>query len=298
VPVQMFDELPWTAPIRQCHVFRETRETDAPIVGMVVTSDCDIAQDKFRGTLTWVPVVPARSYIASLWMNDQLDGLAREVRAALIATVQAHREKRELPAFTETALADWASSVSEGTLLVPFECGAERDAANRLQTKLSPHVAALQNYRELRSGSVPERTEVWPADTIAATVATFWALRDAKTPNGGRKNVIGEIRKAILSPAGSDIFPVHDVPGLTPGIHVVLLRFLREMSIADLVGSLAQAIDDERRFYRLASLRPPYKYGLTRRLASVFSDIGLPEDYEQHSREAADAVANLLAGGT
>lgn len=59
-------------PIRQGDIFAATRDEHARPVGVIVTNDCDIAQNKAWQFLTWVPLVPVDSYIASCWALNEV----------------------------------------------------------------------------------------------------------------------------------------------------------------------------------------------------------------------------------
>ncbi|WP_205918457.1 hypothetical protein, partial [Pseudomonas viridiflava] len=46
--------------------------------GMVVTADCDIAQNKANNKYTWLEIVPAEEYVQYHWAPDMLRKMAKK----------------------------------------------------------------------------------------------------------------------------------------------------------------------------------------------------------------------------
>lgn len=75
------------------------------------------------------------------------------------------------------------------------------------------------------------------------------------------------------------------------GDYAALLRFLRETEHASIATQAGLAASGGCAFYRVGTLLPPYRYDMTRRLGAVFSDIGLPENYNLRRQECAKRLA-------
>ena len=280
------------APLRQGDVFVATVDAEPRTIGIVVTSDCDIAQNKAWRSLTWVPVVSASSYAASCWTFDEVGRLAKALGQDLLGAARKSREKRELPPLSDEALTHWLRELSEESLLAPFGCEDDAPAQHRVREEYGPKAAALRTAREALEVAPPRHQE-WSATSIEAVLAAVHALKRAKSPTYQPDSLAAGVSNALHSHPG-DVFLLYGIPGCDADGYVALLRFVREVADDEIALQAGEALERGRRYYRVGALLSPYRYDLTRRLGAVFSDIGLPQQYADHKRTSAKRVAESL----
>ena len=281
-------------PLRQGDMFRTHEETEPQTFGIIVTSDCDIAQDKAWSILTWVPLVPIASYAASAWAYDEVARLTKAAETDLSNGARKTREKKSLPAVSNEAIFAWARTGTFEDLCQMFGC-REKSDADRLKQDHYPRLLAIQQaYHALEQ--VPPRYESWPHDAIDLIFKALGALKIAKESN----YVLSSLAKKMgndLSKHPGDTFVIYGLPNVAGLGHVALLRFVREIRAAQVAKQAGAARRDELNHYRFARLSSPYRYDLTRRLGAVFSDIGLPDHYDQHNKITAAVLAQTLVNG-
>ena len=76
-----------STPIRQGDVFEwvgENRLRPWKFYGIVVTADCDLANSKTAGRLSYVPALVAEDYLWHFWMGKKLDLAHQSAMSALL----------------------------------------------------------------------------------------------------------------------------------------------------------------------------------------------------------------------
>jgi hypothetical protein len=97
-------------PLRQGDVIRWERPDGTVWTEycIVVTADCDLANNKTRGRISYVPAVTFESYIAGIWGPDYVDKkVAKILEGAFSAMQRAHSERNAGARLSETALLEW-----------------------------------------------------------------------------------------------------------------------------------------------------------------------------------------------
>jgi hypothetical protein len=84
------------APIRQGDIIRLDADTDPlpPTWGVVVTADCDIAQEKMGDYFTYLHIVPARRYLEHVWAAEELLKLGTQYAEKCVNLVYEADRKR------------------------------------------------------------------------------------------------------------------------------------------------------------------------------------------------------------
>jgi hypothetical protein len=214
---------------------------------VVVTADCDLAKGKHWGRITVVPLVPVGHYMEEVYLPKQL-ALLEEPLAHLFATA-VHRALDCVDPPTRDALEQLVSlDVLPPTLSIG-EHGKQAHVLLRHArglTKSMTSAQALDKALRLRSPDVKALS--------AHKIKTF-----------------------LESPPG-DCMVLPQLPGLAVGLHIAFLRAMREVREGDIATKTSEVAPN--RATRIGRLVPVLRYRLTQMLAQVFSDIGLPEDYE------------------
>lgn len=279
-------------PIRQGDIFIH-RQGDERATGLVITSDCDIAQKKAWRRLHWVPIVPLDSYAASWWAYDEVARLGEALSRTLSDALRKSREKRELPALSDEALRHWLETINEGVLLDPFEL-TEAAAIQRVLLSHAAAAKALESSRSWLSSTLP-RYECWSEHLISTTFELVNQMRRAVNTNHRNETTIKDIKQRLIDHPG-DVFILFGIPVSRKRGHVALLRFIREVGEENVGLQAGPAFEANCDYYRVAALVSPYRYDLTRRLGDVFGDIGLPQAYTEYKKTSSLALAEYLVG--
>lgn len=215
---------------------------------VVVTADCDLAKGKHWGRITVVPLVPVENYLEEVYLPKQLALLEED-----LATLFAKEVHQVLDATADPPSGDALESLVSLDVL-PLVLGNSDRAKQahallrhaRGLTKSMTSAQALDEALRLRSPGVKALS--------ASRIGTF-----------------------LEKPPG-DCMVLPQIPGLDPGLHIAFLRAMREVRDRDIATKTSEVAPNHAR--RIGRLVPVLRYRLTQMLAQVFSDIGLPDDYE------------------
>jgi hypothetical protein len=223
---------------------------------VIVTADCDLAKGKHWGRVTVIPMVPVRNYLEEVYLPNQLALLEQDL-AALFAKAVHQTLKGGADTPSDDAL---ESLVGLDALPSPLDTSEQAKVVHAL----------LRHTRGLTK-------------SMTSAEALDQALRirnpDVKALSASR------IRTFLEKPPG-DCMVLPQLPGLAPGMHVAFLRALREVRDRDIARKTSEITPN--RAKRIGRLVPVLRYRLTQMLAQVFSDIGLPDEYEANLK--ADTI--------
>lgn len=228
-------------------VWDETQDFQSK-AAVVVTADCDLAKSKHWGRITVVPLVPVGYYLEEVYLPKQLALLEEE-----LATLFAKEVHQALDVSTSPPSGDALESLVSLDVLPPALSISERGKQAH---------ALLRHARGLTK-------------SITSAQALDEALR-LRSP-GVKALSASRIRTFLEKPPG-DCMVLPQLPGLVPGLHIAFLRALREVRDGDIATKTSEVAPN--RAKRIGRLVPVLRYRLTQMLAQVFSDIGLPDDYE------------------
>lgn len=229
---------------------------------VVVTADCDLAKNKHWGRITVVPMVPIAHYLEEFYLPKQLAALGQD-----LTKIFAKHVHKELKVTAEDAPSEDAveSLVSLRTLPSPLNAG---DLLN-LHT-------LLRQARGL--------TKSMKADE---------ALNNAlRLINPNTKALSASRTRNFLDKPPGDCMVLPQLPGLAPGLNIAFLRAMREVRDQDIATKTSEMTKN--RAKRIGRLIPVLRYRLTQMLAQVFSDIGLPDDYEVMLKEQTNRFVESI----
>lgn len=248
--------------------------------GVVVTADCDLALDKHGGVISYVPALTTDDYIWNRWRVDaiasKLDALLNKA-ATRIANWRAKNDQPSDPP-SATAMRRWLERVGAESLL--DEIGVvDRGQRQNLLNVLSPAVAVL----DCVNCANPD---------LHILSSAYNAINPKAAQN--RQLLPDEIQKSWASLPG-DVFHLTTMPedDAAPGHGLFLhLRHIRQIE-ADRISARPDEIrSGSAKAQRIARVSAPYRYAVTQALARVFSDIGLPDAYDEKRKMAARSFFN------
>ena len=264
-------------PIRQGDIFLWEKDATPgdvrwPQMGVILTADCDIANNKFGGFLTCVPVLSLHNYINDVLIINKLEKQYEKHIESVVSLVHKFHIQKNPGAkrLTRNSLEQWLSRkgssqisdelcIGEGKQRVAFEKACEIACSCLVALQSSAPLEVVQSLVELHK---------------------YKSNSNTKESNKQIRTQIGYDAKR---PA-QDIFFISAIPDVEELGFMVMLRHIRPVSIGSLTTSVQDKQVDSRKALRIARLHDVYKYAMTQQFAMLFSRIGLSAAYED-SRE-------------
>lgn len=262
------------APIRQGDVFlwqgtAHYRPWNA--YGVVVTADCDLAKEKTKGRVSYIPALIAEDY---LWLFLRERRFLNEYQRAKervqsIANKHLQRIGRTKDNISTDAVASWVLRVGaekfpdEIEMTDPGQAAQCRENCNKL--------VAYHNV----------------LDTEAPDISLLIRCLNFKNGNSSTAETLAkEFKGDFTSPPG-DVFHLTTVDGQENGGLFLMLRHINQCDLKDIAIRTDQLRYGEANAKRIGRIAAPYRYALTQNLARVFADIGLPEEYDTRRQNAS-----------
>jgi len=248
--------------------------------GVVVTADCDLALGKHGGVISYVPALTTEDYIWHRWRMDavtsRLDALLAKASGRVAGWRAKNGQRSEPP--SPAAMRRWLERAGPETLL--DEVGVvDKGQRISLLNVFAPAVTVL----ECVNRAEPD------LDLLSAAYGAI-NPKAAQDP----RLMADDIQRSWSSLPG-DVFHLPAMPedGAAPGRGLFLqLRHIRQVD-ADALTARPDAIrDGSARARRIARVSAPYRYAVTQALARVFSDVGLPDAYDDRRKTAARSFFN------
>ena len=225
-------------------------------LGIIINADCDLANRKNDGIISYLPVYSLRDYMAKFWSEGFLRGKTSEALKRLM-------DISKLPAEEKALLEDWIRE--ENPEIVIEGLCKQTTSRNAIEVKRQVDIAHICLTCEDR----------------------FEAIRIlASMDNKPDKFFADRVREALKHSEDSHLF-ISEIPSATEMGFLVRLRRIHSMDESHCFKSEAQhcarAKDIGWSAYRIARLTGPMKYKLVHLFAHQFSRVGLPTDTESYA---------------
>ena len=271
--------------IRQGDVFQwEDRSTPWRQYGVVVTGDCDIVQDKNAGIVSYVPVLPLHEYWRVITVPKKIERYARDKFLP--------RVRDCIRSLQRKYCADYPIALSDDAISALVSSSSGDRVMEVLSVPLGGRAAPLRAVQAF--GAFLNFESLQTLQQLVALLAELRGVVGATSANASK--ILEELSESVGELPGDALFLSTVAPGVNEG-YVAYLRMVRELNAT----SLAFVPKDLQRpsvvARRLAKLRSPYIYRLTQQLAQVFSDIGLPHEYEKNRDTLASVVKERWRSG-
>lgn len=283
-----FEKADWRgeySAVDDAHSFRQGdlvkfRKSESPwkTWGVIITADCDIDKKKHRGIMSYVPILELHDYWRLFTLPKQLQKAETGFFKQVIPSVQSAIRKND-------------KSISVGPEAIHAMIMGGSDAA--ILKFLNAEAVEEEKWKRILSiyRNLIERQESIPIENLIKLIA------DSKTAVSGTPAdniaVLRDIEKSVESLPG-DVFFISRLPYEESKGFVAYLRLVRELH-ADSIAVVAKDLRREEVIAkRIGRLESPFLYRLTQQLGQVFSDIGLPADYENDRLNIAGGVKESL----
>jgi len=270
-----FTQIEDTEEVRQGDIIRQLNPKNGLTkrLGIVITADCDIAQNKNGERYTWLEIVPMAAYVEGPWAQEQLRKLSEKRSKGVLEYLNGQIRKRDpsLTALTREALVLWLRSKSAEEILAST-------------TGKSP-ASGDKQLRDLQAFALTVSSD--------ETQSAFSRLKGAWTLYGtDEKSQQDNVRNAFKDSGGfQDYFVLPELPRETGLGFVVMLRSMWSLMANELYLTEQDARINDRpdAFHRLGRLNDGIRFSITQKLAFLFSRIGMPTTFES----ACETVAEL-----
>ncbi|MFD5129384.1 hypothetical protein [Streptomyces olindensis] len=258
-------------PIRQGDVLQFlSAKADFPLdgeeaLGFVVTANCDLAYGKHWNLITYVPAVPVDSYVKQFVIPKEIDAQRAATERAIRKTILNSGGTDQLDRAFEMMRLGYAPE--DIVTLLP---------AGRTREDLASHIRALLALEK----SVKDLSLCTHQRPFCRCLQAHCRRLDKARPT--KKSADELLRNSVrerLKRFPGDFLYVHRPSPHHPTGYVALLRLIssiHESLVA--IRPLDETSATEAR--RVARLNTLFCHRIVQQMAQVFTDIGLPEDYE------------------
>lgn len=269
-----------TLPVRQGDVLKRVRGDGRITLVIVVTADCDIANEKF-----------GEAGLACV----QLDLLADHVLGEHARSLAQGQLKKRFEKAAEWINKRWSQKDPENVALSEEHVRAWILASTpeEIEAELSLPVDDKKSFikRESAALRMAQNFIDAPADRYSA-IDALCALQTQTTSRSAQlKSVFGTLDPKDLP---LDLFYVSSVPGEAGLGFVAKLRALTFIPFDRSFTSMDAAKDAENSFVRVGRLGPTFRHALAQQFGMLFARIGMPKTYEQDRDAAFGLIADQI----
>jgi hypothetical protein len=267
--------------IRQGDIIMRRTGKDTHSLGVIVTADCDIAQNKAGDRLTWLEIVSSQRYLNEIWAVEQLRRLARRQSKICCERINSILAKSETPLgyLSEASLVDWLRDEEPRAIVEKLRRSSGAAIDNQFVNTLSATRTALGLRGS--SSSLDQLREAW----------TFLG-RSSKSQQA-------TIREAFDVDRGfPDYLLVPELPNVDGVGYTILLRAISSLNSNELFKNEADArsAGSEHSFFRIGRFNDTTRHAIAQKLAFLFSRIGLPSSFEDECATATDLLIEAVYG--
>ena len=245
--------------------------SDSAAYGIVVTGECDIAQGKFSNIFSYVELLPAVDYAFRFIVLPALETLHDEIQENFLGRI------RQSPDFAHVE----PSIIQQMFFIDKAPPPIQEEALSLVYHSSGRALAEIE--------ALINETSRFPAiNERLSSIGSLAKKLNCRTKCPNAESLYNKIR----SDPG-DLFYVGRLPDQDDHHYITSLRVLREIHknlVFTKPSALRAAPAGRLHAKRVARLTAPYRYRLTQKLAAVFSDIGLPGNFESHRADSLKAL--------
>ncbi|MEI7111214.1 hypothetical protein [Serratia sp. TMDUHS_CL] len=267
--------------ILQGDVFRVNNRCDSPFqdgeqFAILITADCDLAnRNKNVNYLTFLPIVSSTCYLEKIWIPTYFEKIRIEVAKSLhklINNLEVHKK---------------------------HECNELKESDIRVWLEKNKYIDILDDLSIIdRNQSIEIDIKLDELSRCEETIGNFFKIKEIK---GSKfKNITNELREAIKKPK-EEFFVLPMIDSLFDECGILKLRMIRPIHRKNVY---VQEIDarlsnhsDSTSLVRIGRLSDYLRYSISQSFASLFSRIGMPENYENDREESINLLIEKIEGG-
>jgi hypothetical protein len=269
-------------PVRQGDILicRDPHKGLFEEICLVITADCDISKGRYGRQLACLRIIPLESYLRVVWADRKLQ---TEVDNATNIIRDQLNKWNSIRTGTESTLSsavviDWVRRSEPKKICA--DLNIPESEKKKVKTALSSFSAALAVLNDD------------PAEDKLKKLAEFRSIIKSKDLQKCQQEALQQAKNDKLP---EDVFLLPSLPQLDIGPAVVLLREIVGVRHESICYRTFDACNSEM-FLRLGRLDPIFKYAVSQAFGTLFSRIGLPEDYEHRCKEAFNQINEIAWG--
>jgi hypothetical protein len=239
--------------------------------GMVITADCDIAQEKIS-SFAFLPIITAKSYLDKYWLITLLEKEKHELLKNITNSIndKKYLEKQNCKPIDISEVKEWIEEESvEGVFK---ELGIS-----------------------LNKNRIPKFHQQYEILSQPASFENFFILRNIQ---GRKEDAIKKEIRTVFSSLKDEFYFVPYVGAQESFGVIVKLRSLRTIDMSIVYHSLLKArsssVDINTTLYRVGRFSDYLRYSISQKFALLFSKIGMPEHYESDVEASLNIIADSL----
>lgn len=260
--------------------------------GVVLSADCDLAQNKVGPNLVYAPIVGLPTYIACIWLPSQAAKLYEQGSKQLEDMIgEISRSKLDTKKILEQNPAEIKTLLSD------------LDGQNNLKVQQTVIDRVLQ-FRNLLLGisNILSNASVADLDrTLDQYFSHYESLRKPNFKNYSRRTTLYSALCSIGDRDRVDTWPICDLIGLDPEMRqeeqsgfIIDLRRFSVIPTSQVLVDRRAWMQNPDAYLRVCRLRGIYKSDLMQKFANLFVRIGLDDRRIDEHRHIFDLVAKKL----
>ena len=258
-------------------IYKNTKpnESELPPLGVIITADCDIAQNKAGGRITFLEIITISEYLTGAWATEQIRKFVKNKSEKLLKQINTLIDKpgSEFEPLSENSFLAWIQESDPDEII---------DVLKEEKLRTEANIATMKALK-IVIGSNTENGN-----------SRFDRLKLAWTTAGeNEKNQMEKIRKAFDGSGGfPDYFLLPELPEKENIGFVVQLRSIHSFQANDLFLTEADARIAGRpdAYFRLGRLDDAIRFAIVQIFAFLFSRIGMAPDFEDSCKTATDLI--------
>lgn len=248
--------------------FKKSLTRQEPSWGFVINADCDLANRKNQGHISWLEIVSVRHYWETFWAPQKLAKFAKQRSHQICDQMNSLIKKRgfDVEALTYPKLLEWV----------------RRQELQEIVSALGAQDTNLVQNLDAFFKATNQDSDVSPLDLLDACQELV-GQDPAKS--------IAEFRQFITKQDGfPDFFLVPNVPdGDTKG-YVVLLRRINGSDETDVFKTELDAKLNDRpeALHRIGRFTDGIRFQIVQKMSFLYSRIGSPSQFESDCNQVID----------
>jgi hypothetical protein len=252
------------APLHQGDIFEFLNKNSLwENYGIVITTDCDIAWGKNSDVYSYCPIINLKEYFYQIYLPKQIE--YDKILGKAKGIIDKHNGNNN-KGVDINIISQWIKDRGiEGAL----------EDINIKTDDMKNAVSFLYNFDE--------------KICIMQMFLNYRNILDSKGKNNKEIEKLKSNFKNHIVHLPGDLFYINYIHGVNEMGYIVNLR---RIGIFNRENISISNYDNGEKVYlkRIAKMVSPFNYRITQRVAQMFSDIGLPEDYEDDRNSTIDIL--------
>lgn len=271
------------SPLRQGDVLKRFVDGHPESFWLVVTADCDIAQNKLGDSgIACIQLVPLRQYLSEDHLSKAVSRSAGQHFRDLRQWIESRRRRADPDSapLSDNAIADWITVAKPEEMCAALALSDPNDVAF-----LSEALSVVRQAHHCQQAAPNPRT-------MLRVLARF----QKSPPKDMRQFASSLLARLQAAQLPDDLFFVSRIPSEESLGYLAKLRGISFVKAGCIADDIPSAKERALAYVRVARLAPTFKHGLAQQIGFMFARIGYPHEYELDRDEIFDLIAEELSG--